>query len=61
MAISTWRQYLQRRVRRPQNLLARYGPWAVVTGATGGIGLQFVEVLAAQGFSGTRSGRSVAP
>lgn len=28
----------------------RYGPWAVVTGASSGIGQQFAEVLASRGF-----------
>lgn len=39
------------RPRVRQRLLARYGPWAVVTGASSGIGLALAEELAASGFS----------
>jgi 17beta-estradiol 17-dehydrogenase / very-long-chain 3-oxoacyl-CoA reductase len=39
-----WRQYL-----RPAQKLTRYGKWAIVTGATDGIGREYCNVLAKQG------------
>ncbi len=39
-----------RRLRRADGLLARYGPWAVVTGASDGIGAACADLLAAAGF-----------
>lgn len=39
-----WRQYL-----RPAKPLASFGEWAVVTGATDGIGRAYCDVLAAAG------------
>ena len=34
--------------------IAKYGPWAVVTGASSGIGLAIATELAEFGFSGCR-------
>lgn len=39
-----WRQYM-----RPAKDLSKYGKWAVVTGATGGIGRAYCDYLAEQG------------
>ena len=38
--------------------LRKYGEWAVVTGCTGGIGLQYALQLAAKGFDIVLIGRS---
>ena len=41
-------------IRKPYDLLARYGgkdSWAVVTGGSDGVGLQFCKDLAARGFN----------
>lgn len=35
----------------PADLLCKYGPWAVITGSSSGIGSQFAHQLAASGFS----------
>jgi len=35
----------------PQNYLQQYGPWALVTGASSGIGEQFCRILASLGFN----------
>jgi 17beta-estradiol 17-dehydrogenase / very-long-chain 3-oxoacyl-CoA reductase len=39
-----WRQFL-----RPAQNLTRYGKWAIVTGATDGIGREYCNVLAKMG------------
>lgn len=39
-----WRQYL-----RPAKDLSKYGKWAIVTGASGGIGRAYCDYLAKQG------------
>ena len=39
------------RTARPRSLLGRYGPWAVVTGGSDGIGRAAATVLAGQGFN----------
>lgn len=48
MAVSgvqfAWRQYL-----RPAKAVSQYGKWAVVTGASGGIGRAYCDYLANQG------------
>ena len=31
--------------------LSKYGPWALVTGASNGIGLEMVKILAAKGMN----------
>ncbi|HYC55980.1 MAG TPA: SDR family oxidoreductase [Candidatus Binatia bacterium] len=36
---------------RAASLVRRYGSWAVITGASAGIGLEFARALAARGFS----------
>eukprot|EP00892_Ulva_mutabilis_P001656 jgi/Ulvmu1/11491/UM077_0040.1 len=41
-----WRQYL-----RPAKVLSKYGKWAVVTGASGGIGRAYCDYLAEQGLN----------
>eukprot|EP00892_Ulva_mutabilis_P001653 jgi/Ulvmu1/11489/UM077_0038.1 len=41
-----WRQYL-----RPGKKLSKYGQWAIVTGATDGIGRAYCDQLAKQGMS----------
>lgn len=41
-----------------QRLLEQYGPWAVVTGATSGIGLELATQLAGAGFSLVLNARS---
>lgn len=38
-------------LRRPRRFLARYGPWAVVTGGSSGLGLATADALAAAGFN----------
>lgn len=55
-----WRQYM-----RPANDLSKYGKWAVVTGATGGIGRAYCDYLAEQGIRlpehSPKDGRSERP
>lgn len=46
-----WRQYL-----RPAKNLTKYGKWAIVTGATDGIGRAYCDALAKQGAAFTRLG-----
>jgi uncharacterized protein len=43
-------QAAQPRTASPRSLLGRYGPWAVVTGASDGIGRAAATALAGQGF-----------
>lgn len=45
-----WRQYL-----RPGKNLSKYGKWAIVTGATDGIGRAYCDELAKQGAPVSRS------
>lgn len=54
LAVFHWAQYVKRHFNNPGlNLLARYGEgsYAVVTGATGGIGSEFSKQLAKKGFN----------
>ncbi|GAB2523024.1 SDR family NAD(P)-dependent oxidoreductase [Spirosoma aerophilum] len=46
--------------REQQRLFKNYGPWAVVTGATSGIGLELATQLAGAGFSLILNARSAA-
>jgi hypothetical protein len=50
LALALWRsrEYFRQ---QPPDYVKRYGRWAVVTGATAGIGLEFARALAARGVS----------
>ena len=45
----------------PNELSTRYGPWALVAGASEGIGLAFADALAAAGLSVALVARRPAP
>jgi short-subunit dehydrogenase len=50
LSLALWRSRDAFRQARPE-LTMRYGEWAVITGATAGIGLEFARALAARGVS----------
>jgi short chain dehydrogenase len=52
LVLFVWRQFL-----RPAQSLQKYGKWAVVTGATDGIGREYCNALAKQGASVPRMRR----
>ena len=41
-------------------IIEKEAPWALITGATGGLGLQFCELLAARGYRLVITARSTA-